>query len=397
MRNVGVLTSSRADYGLLRGLLFELKNDQRFALSVIATGSHFSAEQGETIREIHSDGFDIAAQVPVAPKPTQTLQILSDLGASLPVFGSVFSALNLEILVVLGDRSEVFAACFAATIVGLPIAHLHGGELTEGAIDDAFRHGITKMAHLHFVADTKYRNRVIQLGEHPSRVHCVGPMALDALALSTPIPQEELVADLGIGFENPIALVAMHPETAHPEKVEHHVDSFFGAISEISGVSFVFTCANMDDQGDRWNSAIADFARARKNVWFFHSLGSERFLSLMRESAVVVGNSSSGVIEAPMLGVASVNIGTRQEGRIRRPGVVDVGFDSREIRQAIELAVSQSRYRLALSENRGGLSILPSKKIVTELSRFDVGREKTKKFFDLVTFEPPGGESPDPA
>ena len=316
MRTIAVLTGTRADYGLLRGLLRAIQADPRLELRLIVTGTHLSDAFGRTVSEIERDGFPVAASVPIWSGGDGPLEAAADVGAALPRYAEALAAIDPDVLVVLGDRLEAFAAAAAATILSLPVAHIHGGELTEGAMDDALRHSITKMSYLHFASTADHRRRVIQLGEAPERVFFHGAPIVDALAGLDLLPREEVERRFGVRLPERTALVTFHPAVMDAAPPEELVGEMLAALLAVDGLHVVVTGSNSDIGTADVRARIAQFVAANPDrVDFVESFGQLGYLSAMRAASVVVGNSSSTVLEAPVLGVPSVLIGDRQKGR----------------------------------------------------------------------------------
>lgn len=390
-RRIAVVTGSRADYGLLRGILARLKAADDVALSVIACGMHLVPRFGETWKIIEADGFPIAAKIDLALDDDRAETIARGTGIGVSGFAEALPKLAPDVLVVLGDRYEVLAASVAATLLNIPIAHIHGGEITAGAFDDAIRHAITKMACLHFVAAEPYRRRVIQMGEQPDFVFNVGAPGLD-LADSTPtLTRAELFAKLGIGGPERFLLVTLHPTTAQPEADAANVTALLGALADIGDRSFIFTGVNADPGYRAIDDAIRAFVAARPDrAHLFTSLGSERYWSALRLADAVVGNSSSGILEAPAVGVPTINIGDRQKGRLRAASIIDCPADSQLIRASLR-SIFEGGFRPDPARvppyGRGGAS----EAIAGTLRKIDLKRAFPKHFYDLaVTPEPPG-------
>lgn len=390
-RRIAVVTGSRADYGLLRGILARLNAADDVTLSVIACGMHLVPRFGETWKIIEADGFPIAAKIDLALDDDRAETIARGTGIGVSGFAEALPKLAPDVLVVLGDRYEVLAASVAATLLNIPIAHIHGGEITAGAFDDAIRHAITKMACLHFVAAEPYRRRVIQMGEQPDFVFNVGAPGLD-LADSTPtLTRAELFAKLGIGGPERFLLVTLHPTTAQPEADAANVTALLGALADIEDRSFIFTGVNADPGYRAIDDAIRRFVAARPDrAHLFTSLGSERYWSALRLADAVVGNSSSGILEAPAVGVPTINIGDRQKGRLRAASIIDCPADSHLILASLR-SIFEGRFRPDPAHvppyGRGGAS----EAIAGTLRKIELKRAFPKHFHDLaVTPEPRG-------
>jgi UDP-hydrolysing UDP-N-acetyl-D-glucosamine 2-epimerase len=340
IRRVAVLTTSRADYGLLFWLLKELRARRGLRLQLLVCGSHLSKKFGRTIDEIRRDGFRPAAEVPTLPGEDTPFGVACAVGTGTREFARAFRRLRPDVLVVLGDRYELLAACSAAVVMRIPIAHIHGGEATEGVIDDQVRHAVTKMSALHFTAAAAYRRRVIAMGEPPSRVFDFGAPGLEYLRRLRPVPRKELERVVGPAGSRPFALLTYHPTSA---PAGQDARTIAAALRELKrrGLRTVATFANADAGGGAINEALEKSARRDPDwVTAVPSLGQKGYLSVLRLAAAVVGNSSSGIIEAPSLRVPTVNIGDRQQGRLRSASVVDCGVSQGSIRAAMARALS---------------------------------------------------------
>ncbi|OKO85299.1 UDP-N-acetylglucosamine 2-epimerase [Bradyrhizobium sp. AS23.2] len=389
-RRIAVVTGSRADYGLLRSILTRLKAADDVALSVIACGMHLVPRFGETWRAIEADGFPIAAKIGLALDDDRAETVARGTGIGVTGFAEALPKLAPDILVVLGDRYEVLAAAVAATLLNIPIAHIHGGEITAGAFDDAIRHAITKMACLHFVAAEPYRQRVIQMGEQPDFVFNVGAPGLD-LADTAPLTRTELYRKLGIEGPERFLLVTLHPTTAQPETDAANASALLGALAEVEERSFIFTGANADPGYRAIDDAVRTFVAARSDrAHLFTSLGSERYWAALRLADAVVGNSSSGIIEAPAVGVPSINIGDRQKGRLRAASIIDCPADSAIILSGLR-RIFEGRLQADPAHvppyGRGGAS----EAIAGTLRTIDLGRAFPKHFHDLAAAPKPSG------
>lgn len=377
-RNIAVVTGTRAEYGLLYWLMKEVQADPELQLQLIVTGAHLSHEFGLTWKEIEADGFAIDEKVELLLSGDSTVAVTKSLGLGVIGFADALERLKPDILVILGDRYEMLGVAAAASLAGIPIAHISGGEITLGAYDDAFRHAITKMSALHFVAHEEYRRRIIQMGEHPDSVFVVGPACADAL-LRLPIPsKEKLESDLGMILETPFLLVTYHPETRAPIPSQDQIYELLAALDLLPSATLLFTGANADTDGRIINKRIIDFCAACPDRRLFvQSLGRIRFWQTLSLADAVVGNSSSGIIEAPFLGTPVINVGKRQEGRIRNRLVIDCPCE----RDAIETAIRQVlAYGKEKGRQRDEMSS-PAKLMVEYLKKAQV--ETYKPFFDI--------------
>jgi UDP-N-acetylglucosamine 2-epimerase (non-hydrolysing)/GDP/UDP-N,N'-diacetylbacillosamine 2-epimerase (hydrolysing) len=335
-----VVTTSRADFGLLRELMHAIDSDSMLRLEVVVTGMHLAREFGQTWRDIEADGIRIDRKIPMRGIGVSSIANCTSIGQGMNRFADAFSEMKPQIVVLLGDRFELLAPAIAALMLQIPIAHIHGGELTEGAMDDSVRHAITKLASLHFPATEVYRRRILQMGELPSRVFNFGAPGLDQVHRSRLMTRRELEQDLGIDLKHPVALVTYHPVTRDDSDVVTQLGALTDAI-EASGLPAVFTAANADAEGARINARLRSFCaeNPRKFTWVAH-LGHRRYLSCLKYFAVMVGNSSSGLTEAPSFRLPVVNIGDRQRGRVRAANVIDVPCTEAAIVRALRRAMS---------------------------------------------------------
>lgn len=337
---IAIVTGTRADYGLLRPVARAIHTESGWELGLIVTAAHLAPDFGLTVDQIEADGLPIVARVPTVDADDTGLGT-----ARATALGTIGTAEALvrwrpELLVVVGDRFEQLAAAQAGLFLGVPMAHLYGGDVTEGAFDDAIRHAITKMAHLHFVSNEDARVRVIQLGEAPDRVHNVGSPALDDLLAGPLLDRDALARDLEISLNGRTAVVTFHPATLDRQPATEQLDAVLGAVADVDPpLTVVITRANADPQGRAVNARIDDWL-VEQTAWrAFDALGPLRYHSLLRQAAVVVGNSSSGLYEAPSFCVPTVNVGERQRGRLRASSVIDVPVDRQAIRAGIERAL----------------------------------------------------------
>lgn len=335
-RKICVVTGTRAEYGLLYWLMKEIQGDPALRLQVVATGMHLSPEFGLTYRMIEEDGFPIDGKVEMLLSSDTTVGMTKSVGLGVLGFADALARLKPDILVVLGDRFEIFAAAQAAVMERIPLAHIHGGETTEGAIDESLRHAITKMAHFHFTAAEPYRKRVIQLGEEPERVLNYGAPGLDHLRRLDLLdrPTFERKIDFPLGDRS--FLVTYHPVTLDREGPGKPLRALLGALDQFPEARILFTKANADAAGRLINEAVDAYAqRQPSRVKVFAAMGSLLYLSAIRHTDLMIGNSSSGLLEAPAFQKATVNMGDRQKGRLRAPSVIDCAEEEEAIVAAI--------------------------------------------------------------
>ena len=348
MKKICVFTGSRAEYGLLKPLMEEIKQDSSLSLQLLVSGMHLSPEFGNTYQLIEKDNFTIHERVETVEKEDSAIGTCKSISRGIVGYAEAFKRLCPDLLVLLGDRSEVFAAATAALLSQVPIAHLHGGEITEGAYDDAFRHAISKMSHLHFVSTEIYRQRVIQLGEPPDSVHNVGAIGLDYLESEKFLERNALEKILNFHFDKITALVTFHPVTLEHGTAKKQFQQLLNTFDQFKNLKIIFTKANVDTEGRIINQMIDDYVAANpERAISFISMGHLNYLSSMRFVDMVVGNSSSGILEAPSFGIPTINIGNRQTGRIKAASIVDCDPEQSAIILAIDKALSSQFKSLA--------------------------------------------------
>ena len=346
-RKICVVTGTRAEYGLLRWVIDGIAKSPVLELQLIATGMHLSPEFGLTVQEIEADGHRIDRKVEMLLSSDTPVGITKSMGLGMIGFADALSELQPDLLLVLGDRFETFAAASAALIARIPIAHIHGGELTEGAFDDAIRHSITKIAHLHFVAAEEYRQRVIQMGEHPDRVFLVGSLGVDAIKRLKLLSREELEESLDFKLGPRNLLITFHPVTLEHNTSAYPMGELLVALDELEDTNLIFTMPNADTDGRVLIQMIQDFCATRTHAKAFTSLGQLRYFSCIQHVDGVVGNSSSGLLEVPSFNKGTVNIGDRQKGRIRSPSIIDCEPSRQSIADAFHKLYAEE-FRLTL-------------------------------------------------
>lgn len=383
-RKICVVTGTRAEFGLLRWLMQEIQHEPELELQVLATGMHVSPEFGLTYREIEQAGFRINAKVEMLLSADTATAVTKSMGIGLISYADAYERLAPDLIVVLGDRFEIFAATAAAMIAGIPVAHLHGGETTEGAFDEAIRHSITKMSHLHFVAAEEYRRRVIQLGEQPERVFLVGGLGIDAIKRIKLLDREALEESLGFKFGPRNLLITFHPVTLEGQiSSGQQVAELLAALGELDDTHLLFTMPNADTGGRELAAMLNQFAATRQNVRVYTSLGQLRYLSCMKYVDAVVGNSSSGLAEAPSMGIATINIGDRQKGRLSASSVINCEPTQQSISKALSTVFDPSfRSTLTSTKNPYG-SGGASEKIAKIIKNHDLKNLMKKSFFNL--------------
>ncbi|MFM8652225.1 MAG: UDP-N-acetylglucosamine 2-epimerase [Acidimicrobiaceae bacterium] len=350
-QKICVVTGTRAEYGLLHRLLQILKNDPQIELQLVVTGSHLSPSHGMTVNEIESDGFVPVAKLSVDLSDDSKLATVKAMADVTSQIAETLSILNPDVVVLLGDRYEILATAQAALILDIPVAHIHGGETTSGAFDDSIRHAITKMSSLHFVAAEEYARRVVQLGEQPNSVLNVGSLGVENALANKLLNKSDLSKALNVELKSPLLLVTYHPTTRSTRSVTEEIDQVLSALENFSYCTIVFTGVNADPGNAEVSSRIAKFVQRDPKLRSLHaSLGQNKYLSLLNLCDVVIGNSSSGIIETPAFGKPTVNIGNRQDGRLRADSIIDVNVAKQEIQTAIETALSPTwRERCAMT------------------------------------------------
>ena len=342
MLKVAVFTGTRADYGLLFWLLRDIQSDPELKLQLVVSGMHLSSEFGETYREIEHDGFEIDEKIEIILSSNTAVGTAKAMGLGLLGFADAFSRLNPDMLVILGDRFEAFAAAQTAMILRIPIIHLHGGEITEGAYDDSIRHAITKLSQLHGTSAEEYRQRVIQLGESPDKVKNVGALGLDHLKRGSFFSRTELSELLGLCLDKPYFLVTYHPVTLGDENPEKSFQELLLALDEFRGCQVILTYPNADDGGRRLIPMIQDYVKSNVGrVIGVASLGQKKYLSAIKHACAVVGNSSSGIIEVPSFNVPTVNVGVRQRGRLCADSIFHCDAEKLAIKKALSKAMTK--------------------------------------------------------
>ncbi|MDR3594100.1 UDP-N-acetylglucosamine 2-epimerase [Clostridium sp.] len=386
MKKVCMITGTRAEYGLLKLLIRRVSDDIDLKLQLLVTGMHLSPEFGLTYNEIINDGFKITEKVEILLSSDTEVGISKSMGLAMISFSEVFQRINPDLLIVLGDRYEIFAAAATAMIARIPIAHLHGGETTEGAIDEAIRHSITKMSYLHFSSNESYRKRVIQLGEDPSRVFNVGALGEEAIKTLDYIKKNDLEKFLGIKFDKKTALVTFHPVTLEDNSSQEQFENILGALDEFSNLKIVFTKANSDTNGRIINNMIDDYLLKNSGRCVaFASLGQLRYLSTMKYCDVVIGNSSSGIMEAPILRKPTINIGYRQKGRLQVESIINCSPIKEQIVQSINKALSKEFLESIKKNLVVDKKEAVSEKIIAIIKEYLINNKITlkKRFYDI--------------
>lgn len=383
MKKICFVTGTRAEYGLLNPLMELFKKSSDFVLQIVVTGMHLSPEFGLTYRHIENDGYTIDEKVELLLSSDSKVGLVKSTGLGLLSFPEVYDRLKPDMIILLGDRYETFAAAVAGYFLNIPIAHLHGGETTEGAIDEGIRHSISKMSYLHFTSTESHRKRVIQLGERPEQVFNVGAIGIDNIKNIELLARDKLAESMGISLEKHYFLITYHPVTLSEQSEEEQLKELFKALDRFPDIMPIFTLPNSDAGGRRIIELINEYVNDRADVFAFTSLGQLRYLSAVKEAVAVVGNSSSGVIEVPSLYVPTVNIGIRQKGREAAESVIHCGVNSSDIIVALKSALSDTfREKCKVVENPYG-SGDTGQQIFSIINSSIESIEMQKTFFDI--------------
>jgi GDP/UDP-N,N'-diacetylbacillosamine 2-epimerase (hydrolysing) len=384
MRKICVITGTRAEYGLLRWVMQGIKDDSELSLQIIATGMHLSPEFGLTYQAIEQDGFRIDRKVEMLTSSDTAVGIAKSMGLGLIGFADALNELQPDLIVVLGDRFEIFSAVSAALVARIPVAHLHGGETTEGAFDEALRHSITKMSHLHFVAAEAYRQRVIQLGEQPDRVFLVGGLGIDNIKRLQLLDRAGLESSLDFKLGPKNLLVTFHPVTLETATAASQLEELLASLAELNDTKLIFTLPNADTESRALIKMVEQFVLRHPNARAFPSLGQLRYLSCVAQVDGVVGNSSSGLAEVPSFKKGTINIGDRQKGRLQAASIINCEPNRVSISTALKKLYSidfQARFSQVINPyGEGGAS----EKVVSTLKSYAIAEIIKKPFYDFA-------------
>ena len=386
MRKICVVTGTRAEYGLLCRLMRLIQESPDTQLQVIATNMHLSPKYGNTYQEIEKDGFTIDCKIPVIDENAEdnAVTTVKSMATALSGFADAYNTLKPDMVVVLGDRYEILAAATAALIERIPIAHLHGGEVTEGAYDDAIRHSITKMSHLHFTSTEEYRKRVIQLGEQPDRVFYVGAPGVENIKKFPLMSKSEIEAEIKFKLDENTILVTYHPVTLGKHTAEKDINEFIGALEERKDLRVFFTMPNSDTGSQAIVDAINEFvANNSDRAIAYKSLGIKRYLSVMKYVGAVVGNSSSGLLEVPSFGIPTLNIGDRQKGRMAADSVYNCETDKESILKGLNVIMSPAFKKKADETHNPYEKANTAEEIIKVINKYPLEELKQIHFYDL--------------
>ena len=378
-----VITGSRSEFDLLKNLIIEMKKDNFFDLKLFVTGAHLSKYFGETIRYIKKNKLKIDKIIDVGIKNDDISSISNSFSIGIKKFSYIFNKINPDAILILGDRYEIFSCAISACLNRIPIIHIHGGERTEGLIDEGIRHSITKLSHLHLVSTNEYKKRVIQLGESKSRVHNVGSLGVEAIKKTELMSKKELQEELNIIFKGKVALVSYHPETLEKSKNIKNFDNFLNALKKLRDFTFIFTMPNADFGYKYIVNKFKKFVTKNQNSIFVKSLGHQKYFSLCKYSDIIIGNSSSGIIEIPSFKKPTLNVGSRQDGRLKSGSIIDCSHNTNEILKKITLAVSKKFYKKIKKIKNPYFNRNTSKKIKNIIKKTNFKNLIFKKFIDI--------------
>lgn len=389
MKKICIVTATRAEYGLLKPVIDKIYHLETAELRLVVTGMHLSPEFGLTYKEIEHDGYPIDRKIEMLMSSDTSSGITKSMGIALIGFADYFVERRPDIVVILGDRYEMLVAAIAAMIAGIPIAHIHGGEKTEGAVDEAIRHSISKMSHLHFTSTEEYRRRVIQLGEQPGRVYNVGALGVENAKQINLLRKDELERQMDFHFTTPTIMVTYHPVTLEAFTAKEQFSAILSVIDKHKNISVIFTKANADMDGRVINQMIDDYVMKNDDrCKGYASLGQVRYLSALQYVDAVLGNSSSGLIEVPSFHIPTINIGDRQRGRACAESVIHCGNSEDEIEKAFGLALSDKFRRKLIDMDNPYEGKETSKRIVEIICQaLEQGIEIKKTFYDLMEAE----------
>jgi len=383
MRKICVITGARAEYGLLRWIMRGVENDPNLNLQIIVTGMHLSPDFGLTFKEIENDGFIINRKVEMLSSSDTSVGIAKSIGLGMIGFADALDELNPDLIVVLGDRFEIFSAVSVALVAKIPVAHIHGGEKTEGAFDEALRHSITKMSHLHFVATESYRQRVIQLGESPDKVFLVGGLGVDSIKRLKLLSREELEASLDFKLGPKNLLITFHPVTLEKSSAENQMSELLESLAALEDTHLIFTMPNADTDSRTLMKMVEEFVVHHNNAKAYLSLGQLRYLSCILHVDAVVGNSSSGLLEAPSFKKGTINIGDRQRGRLQVKSVINCDPNRESITNALRKLYSPEFQNSIIDTLNPYGEGNASEDIVKVLKKHSLDNLVKKSFYDL--------------
>jgi GDP/UDP-N,N'-diacetylbacillosamine 2-epimerase (hydrolysing) len=383
MKKICFITSTRADYGLLKHLMLRVKKSKKLKLQIIATAMHLEDEFGLTIRSIENDGFKVNKKISNILLNNNSNGVIKSAAVGMLGYADAFNELKPDVIFVLGDRYEIFTASFSSLVSNIPICHYSGGELTEGAYDDSLRHSITKMSNYHFVSAGEYRKRVIQLGENPKRVFLVGSLGHEAIRLTNRFNKKTLEKLLKVKFSNKNLLITYHPETNSSTDPSKAIREIISALEKLKDTTLIFTLPNHDKRSEKIKSIINEFCRNHDSAFLYKSLGQELYFSMIKIVDGVIGNSSSGLTEVPLFNKGTINIGSRQRGRISSPSVINCISSKKAIQLSLKKLYSKDFKCLLKKSKVQNKNLEASKLILKTLEKTDFKTNKYKKFYDI--------------
>lgn len=384
MKKISILTATRAEYGLLKPIISRFLKNAEFEINIVVTGAHLSPEFGLTYKEIESDGYKVNKKIEMLLSADSSVAISKSMGLAMISFAEYFEEFKPDLLIVLGDRYETLAVAIAAMNQRIPIAHLYGGETTEGALDESIRHAITKLSYLHFTSTEEYRKRVIQLGEDPKRVFRVGAVGIENILNQPLLSKRNLANSIQFSLNKPYAVVTFHPVTLEENQSLEQIKELLKVCENNPDINFLITKANADAGGRIINEKIDEYVEKHTNAIAFTSLGLERYLSALKYCDFVIGNSSSGLLEAPSFGIPTINIGDRQKGRLQAESVINSEPTFLEIDKSLKVALSNEFKELAKKTSNPYGDGNTSGKVVSIITEF-LNQNKfnlKKKFYD---------------
>lgn len=385
LKKIAVVTATRAEYGILKNVIDKIEKSDRLELCLMVTGTHLVPEYGMTVGEIEQDGYLIAEKIDILLASDEPVSVSKTMGLAMISFAEAFERHRPDCLVVLGDRYELVSVCSAAMNARIPIMHISGGETTQGAIDESVRHCITKMSYLHFPACETYRKRIIQLGEEPERVYNFGDVGVESVRRIPVMTKQELEQSIEFRLDKPYMSVTFHPVTLESYEAEQQMQELLSALDAFGDMKFVFTKANADTGGRKINEMIDVFVSGHSNCAAFASLGIRRYINLLRFSGGIIGNSSSGIVEAPAIGIPTVNIGNRQKGRLQADSILNCAPEREEIIRTVKESQTkafQERARHTVNPYGDGEASEKIVKTITEYLYQD-RIHLEKKFYDV--------------
>jgi len=378
-----IITSTRADFGLLKNLIFKIKKNKNFILKIIASGTHFSKKYGYTYDEIKESKIQIYRKIICKFNSDNSEGISQVISKCITESSKIFKTFRPDMVIVLGDRYEILASTISAHLSRIPVAHIHGGEVTHGVIDDAFRHSITKMSHIHFAANAIYKKRIIQLGESPKNVYVVGGLGVDSISKTNLLKKSELEKKFNLKFNKTNFLVNFHPETLNKNLAKKQIRELLSAFSELKNTGLIFTIPGPDLENEIVVKLIKKFTLKHKNAYFFKSLGQVNYFSFLNQVDGMIGNSSSGLLEMPYFKKGTINIGTRQSGRLFAKSVINIEIKKSKIIQAVKKLLSNNFQKNIKNNINPYGNPGASDKIIKILKKIKVKKIINKKFFDI--------------